>query len=95
MNTNMKLDLKFDATALLGFLAKYGPTIVALSLVGLFGYTGWVVNQAFNVQPAATADAAPAKVVFDKATIEAVKNLRVVPGQVAPGDVGKSDPFTP
>jgi hypothetical protein len=31
--------------------------------------------------------------VFDKATIEVIKNLRVVPGDVAPAPLGKSDPF--
>ena len=33
------------------------------------------------------------KIVFDKATIKVLKDLRVVPGDVAPADLGKTDPF--
>lgn len=92
---NMKLNLKFDPQALLKVLGPLAPYIVGLAVVGVFGYTGWVINQAFHVEPNAAAPAAsPAvKVTFDKQTVEMVKNLHVVPGQVQPTDVGKNDPF--
>lgn len=81
-------------------LAKpMAPYLLAVAVVGVFGYTGWVINQAFQFDDAEVAAAAApsgkteAKVTFDKKTIETVKNLRVVPGEVQPTDVGKSDPF--
>jgi hypothetical protein len=91
----MKLNLTFSTATLLSLLRRYGRPLAGLALVAVFGYTGWVINQAFNVKPtAAVPTASPsAPVVFDKKAIETVKSLRVVPGDVAPGDLGKSDPF--
>lgn len=92
---HMNLKLKFDPQALLKVLKPLAPYLVGLTVVGIFGYTGWVINQAFHTEPAAATPAASpvVKVTFDKQTVETVKNLHVVPGQVQPTDVGKNDPF--
>jgi len=91
---NLKLDLDFKK--ILPTLLKLEPYIFGLVLVGVFGYTAFVVNGFLNVKPvanpAATASAS-AKISFDKATIEAVKKLEVVTGAVPSGDLGTSDPF--
>lgn len=91
----MNLDFKnINFKSMLPLVKRFGPMIMGLVLVGLFGYTGWVINGAFNVQPAAAPETSPAaKITFDKKTVDYVKNLHVVPGQVAPADLGKSDPF--
>lgn len=92
----MKIDLKFDFKHWLPLLRKFQPYIFGLLLIGVFGYTALVVNAALNVKQDANAPLAPdpaAKVTFDKATIDAVKKLNVVPGSVPTGELGKSDPF--
>jgi hypothetical protein len=89
----MNMNFKLDVATILPQLKKFGPFLVGLSLVGLFGYTGYVINDAFNVKPADPAAAATAHITFDKATVEAVKNLHVIPGDVPTGNLGKSDPF--
>ncbi|HSX02044.1 MAG TPA: hypothetical protein VLI05_01885 [Candidatus Saccharimonadia bacterium] len=91
----MNLKLKLDLPSLLKLGRQFGPTLAGLALVGIFGYTGWIINRAFNVQPSADSATAPAapRITFDQKTITAIKNLHVVPGQVAPADLGKSDPF--
>ena len=91
---NMKMNLNVSPTALLALLRRFGPTLAGLAVVAVFGYTGWVINQAFNVKPVETTTTnATAHIVFDKKTIDTVKSLRVVPGEVTPGNLGKSDPF--
>lgn len=92
---NLKLDL--DLKKILPILRTAQPYVFGLVLIGVFAYTAWVVNAALNVKAAETVaggGAKPApKIVFDKTTIEAVKNLDVVRGEVPIGDLGKSDPF--
>ncbi|HVQ44039.1 MAG TPA: hypothetical protein VMT30_03675 [Candidatus Saccharimonadia bacterium] len=91
---NLKLDLDFKKW--LPIVRRLQPYIFGLALVGVFAYTAYVLNAALNVGPDPTpvATANPAtKVVFDKATIDAVKSLDVVEGGVPVGDLGKSDPF--
>jgi hypothetical protein len=85
----MKLNLSFSPTALLAFLRRFGSTLALLAVAAVFGYTGWVINAAFNVQPAAT-DTAAARVVFDKQALETVKQLQAPAGPV---DLGRRDPF--
>jgi hypothetical protein len=89
----MKMNLNFSPATLLTALRRYGRPLAGLLVAAVFGYTGWVINQAFNVKPAESTAAATVKVVFDKKAIDTVKGLTVVNGQVAPGDLGKSDPF--
>lgn len=95
MNMNLKLDLDFKKW--LPLLRKAQPYVFGVLLVGVFAYTASAVNTALNVKAAETAPATSAststKIVFDKATIEAVKKLDVVQGTVPTGDLGKSDPF--
>lgn len=95
----MKTDLKlnFDLKKMLAVLQRLQPYIFGVALIGVFGYTAYVVNGALNVKAAETMGAAAANpaasIKFDKATIEAVKKLDVVPGTVPAGDLGKGDPF--
>jgi hypothetical protein len=93
MNTNMNLSFNLNFPAILAWARRFAPTLVGLALVGIFGYTGWVVNQAFNVKPDETITTTTSRVVFDKKTVDAVKSLRVIPGEVTPGRLGKADPF--
>jgi len=97
MNMNLKLNL--DLKTILPMLRTLQPYIFGLALIGVFGYTAWAVNETLNAK-ASTApvavgpkNPAPVKITFDKATIEAVKKLDVVGGEVSSGDLGKSDPF--
>ncbi len=48
MNTN----LSFEPAALLVQLRRFAPQLIGLALIGVFAYTGWVVNEAINVKPA-------------------------------------------
>jgi hypothetical protein len=91
---NMKLDL--DYKKLLPILRQLQPYIFGMILIGVFGYTALIVNTALNVKADVTEPVAAdpaAKISFDKPTIEAVKKLDVVQGNVPIGDLGKSDPF--
>jgi hypothetical protein len=90
----MNLKLDFDIKKILPQLIKAQPYLVGMVLIAVFGYTAWVVNEALNVKPGepATVKTAP-KITFDRKTIDTVKNLNVVSGQINPGDIGKDDPF--
>jgi hypothetical protein len=93
-NMNLKLDL--DYKKWLPLLRTAQPYVFGLLLVGVFGYTAYVVNAALNVAPDATPAAttnAAAKITFDKKTIQSLKDLEVVAGNVDTGALGKSDPF--
>lgn len=93
------MSLKLDPQSLMKLAKPMAPYLLAIAVVGVFGYTGWAINQAFQFDDQKVAAAAApsgkpeAKVTFDKKTVETVKNLRVVPGEVAPTDLGKTDPF--
>jgi hypothetical protein len=94
MNMNFKLDL--DIKKWLPLIKKLQPYIFGLLLIAVFAYTAFTINSALNVKPDPTAVAPPstaAKIVFDKATINSVKNLNVVQGDVPTGTLGKPDPF--
>jgi hypothetical protein len=94
MNMNFKLDL--DLKTWLPIAQKLQPYVFGALLVGLFGYTAYVVNVALNVKPIESAVPAvsPAtKVSFDKATIDSVKKLEVVQGTVPTGSLGSNNPF--
>ncbi|HSX01421.1 MAG TPA: hypothetical protein VLF67_04225 [Candidatus Saccharimonas sp.] len=91
---DLKFNFKLDPKVILPILRMAGPYLTGLAVIAVFGYTGWVINQAFNVEPAATSTIPPSKaVVFDKQAVTIVKNLQVVPGDVAPVPLGKTDPF--
>lgn len=94
-----KQSLSSDFQKLLPTLRKLEPYLFGAALVGVFAYTALVVNGALNVQPATVGETvdpknpSPSKITFDKNTIEAVKKLNVVQGNVPVGDLGKDDPF--
>ena len=94
MNMNLKLD--FDLQKWLPFLRAAQPYAFGLALIGVFAYTAVEVNTALNVKADPTAVPAAnsaGSVSFDKATIEAVKNLSVVQGNVDTGALGTNNPF--
>lgn len=91
---NLKLDLNL-ATAL-PILRKAQPYVFGLALIGVFGYTAYVVNAALNTQPQTAVPVSTAtatKITFDKTTISKLKQLSSVSGDVPTGDLGSSDPF--
>ncbi len=90
MNINLKLDINLQT--ILPLLQKYTAPIVGFALIGLFGYTGWAINQAMNVQPAPIT-AAQNQIKFNKAAITELKSLQVVPGVVPAVPLGTSNPF--
>jgi hypothetical protein len=90
----MKMKLNFDYKQILAYLRLGEPYIVGVLLIGIFGYTAYFINAALNVKPAKTATTtASLNIVFDKTTVQAVKNINVVSGQVPAVNLGKSDPF--
>lgn len=90
----MNLKLDFDYKKFLPILKQAQPYIIGVVLIGLFGYTAYVVNLALNVKPAETATiTAPPKIGFDKKAVEAIKSLNVTSGQVPAADLGTADPF--
>jgi hypothetical protein len=94
MNMNLNLSLKpADLAKLLPALKQAQGYLVGVVLIAVFAYTAWVVNAALNVAPAAAQAAAPT-VTFDKATIQSLKNLSAVQGNVPTGSLGsQSSPF--
>ena len=89
---NLKLDL--DYKKFLPYLKQAQPYIIGFVLIGLFGFTAYVVNQALNVKPASTATVTvPPKIGFDKKAVDAIKSLNVTSGQVPTADLGTADPF--
>lgn len=96
MNTNLKLELNAETIkALIPLLVKAQPVIYGLLLVGVFGYTAYEVNLALNVQPATQQSAIKPlpKIVFDTKTIDSLKQLNQVTGEVPLGNLGGHDPF--
>ena len=72
------------------------PYVVGLLLIGVFGYTAYVVNASLNVQPdksKATGVKAAPTITFDKTTIKTLEQLEVVTGDVPTGSLGSSNPF--
>jgi hypothetical protein len=100
MNLNFSLKPE-DLKKLLPVLRRAEPYLFGAALIAVFAYTAWVVNGTLNVKAAETtpatatdpAKAAASKITFDKNTIEVVKNLNVVKGEVPVGELGKDDPF--
>jgi len=94
MNLNFKLDL--DYKKLLPMLRMAQPYLVGLALIGVFAYTAYVVNAALNVRPAAPGSISsepPITIKFDKKTINSLKSLKVVQGEVPTGSLGTNNPF--
>jgi hypothetical protein len=96
MNMDLKLNFKpEDLRKVLPVLRVLQPYVVGLLLIGVFGYTAYVVNGVLNVQPgkpAASSKDAPA-ISFDQKTIDTLKQLQVVTGDVPTGNLGQSNPF--
>jgi hypothetical protein len=95
----MNLSLSFkpeDLKKILPVLRTAQPYVIGLVLIGVFGYTAYVVNGALNLQPnkakASGVKDVP-KITFDKGTIKTLEQLQVVTGDVPTGNLGQSNPF--
>lgn len=97
MNMNLKMSFRpEDLKKLLPVLRGLQPYVVGLVLIGVFGYTAYVVNAALNVQPdksKATGVKAAPKISFDKKTIQTLEQLQAVTGDVPTGSLGQDNPF--
>ena len=100
MNLNLNLDLKpEDLKKILPILWRYEAYIFGVILIAVFGYTAYVVNAALNVGPASTSSLpSPAsKISFnskaDQETIQSLKSLQNVQGNVDSGSLGTTNPF--
>jgi hypothetical protein len=91
---NLKLALPTSLKPVLKSLSKARTAMVGLILIGIFGYTAYVVNTASNVKSDATSGAKTTKIVFDKATLKALSTRDQVSDQTVLGTLGKPDPFT-
>jgi hypothetical protein len=96
---NMNLNLSFNAESLkklLPVLWKIQPYLVGILLIGIFGFTAYEVNNALNVKPVAIGAAptsASSKIIFNQTTINSLKSLQPVGGDVPTGTLGSSNPF--
>jgi hypothetical protein len=88
---NLKLSIPKFNNSLFAKLARYEHLAVGVLLIGLFGYTAFVVQQAMNV--AADPVIPSVTISFDAKTLESLKSLTVVQGQTPLGNLGKADPF--
>jgi hypothetical protein len=96
---NMNLNLSFkpqELKKILPVLRALQAPVIGLVLIGVFGYTAYVVNGALNVQPdkskASGVKEVP-KITFDKSTIQTLEKLEAVSGDVPTGNLGQSSPF--
>ena len=85
--------LMMNPAQALAKLKRAQPYVVGIVLVSLFGYTAYVVNTALNVTPDTAANTAK-PITFDRPTLNSLKRLDVVSGQLPSGEVGKDNPFT-
>lgn len=90
----MKLALPTSIQPYIHSLAKARTALVGLILIGVFGYTAYVVNLASNVRSDATSGTKSTTIIFDKATLKSLSSRDQVPDQTALGALGKPDPFT-
>ncbi|MEO7617882.1 MAG: hypothetical protein ABIS59_03495 [Candidatus Saccharibacteria bacterium] len=89
----MNLQLPTNFKPYLKRLSLLRTPIVGALLIGIFGYTAFVVNLATNVKSDGISATTTPKVGFDKATLKAVSKRTNVSGETALGTLGKSDPF--
>jgi hypothetical protein len=88
---NLKLDLNMQTLkSALVVARKAQAAIYGLLLIGVFGYSAYIINAAVNVAPASTQTTITAlpKVTFDKATMDTIRNRDKVDSSVPidPGD---------
>ena len=96
MNLKLNLSLKpEDLKKALPVLQKLEPYVFGALLIAVFAYTAYEVNSALNVQPAAIAVAksAASSITFNKTTINSIKALQPVGGNVPTGTLGTNNPF--
>lgn len=93
MKMNLKLNWKLNPRQILAKLSQGLPLIFGVALIGVFGYTAWLINGALNLKPSETTTSAPTAIKFDQPTIQYVQGLKAVPGQTGVTAVGKPNPF--
>jgi hypothetical protein len=92
MNLNLSLKPE-DLKKLLPALQKLQPYLFGSILIAVFGYTAYEVNAALNVQPGTPPASTQAKITFDQPTINSLKSLQAVGGDVPTGTLGTDNPF--
>ncbi len=90
----MNLKLPHNFRNYLKLLSRAKTALIGVLLIGIFGYTAYIVNAATNIKSDSGTSAADTKITFDKATLKALANRNNVPDQTPLGALGKSDPFS-
>ena len=90
----MNLKLPTNLKHYLKHFSRLRTPIVGVILIGIFGYTSFIVNGATNVKSDGKTTSTEAKVSFDKATLKSVSSRTTVSGYTTLGTLGKSDPFS-
>ncbi len=88
-----KFKLPTNIAPLLKKLSQLRTAIVGVLLVGIFGYTAFIVNGVINAKIDKTTTASTTKITFDKSALKALTSRSDVPDQTALGTLGKPDPF--
>lgn len=89
---NIKLPTNFKSY--LKTLSRLRTALVGVLLIGIFGYTAYIVNAATNVKSDGTTPATSSRIVFDKAILKTVSARTNVSGETNLGTLGKPDPFS-
>ena len=90
----MNLTLPHNFGNYFKILSRSKTALIGIVLIGVFGYTAYLVNGATNVKSDSTTTAAGPKITFDKATLKSLANRTNVPDQTPLGTLGKPDPFS-
>ena len=56
-------------------LFPYGKYLVMLTILGVFAFTGWTINNSFNPTSVTADSATNGRVIFNSAAISKVKSL--------------------
>ncbi len=82
-------------------LLKVRGFLIALAIIGLVGYAGYLISRIVDLQPdqaylaSKRQEIDKTKINFDKKTIQTINNLKQINPTVDLSNVGKSDPFAP
>ncbi len=89
----MNLKLPHNFRNYFKVLSSLKTALIGIALIGVFGYTAYLVNGATNVKSDSPGAVAGPKITFDKATLKSLANRNNVPDQTPLGTLGKPDPM--